>query len=196
MSETKTRIPLAEAQALALRALALLAPYTDRIKAAGSIRRRRPDIGDLELVCIPKIAEQGQADMFGETIALPPRNLLDEHCSDLLEAGTFTHRLDKNGRQAFGSRYKRLLFEGVGLDLFSVLAPAQFGVVYLIRTGSADFSHRLVTSHRLGGWMPFAYCVKDGALWRGAELLETPEEIDVFNAIGRPFVEPWEREVS
>jgi DNA polymerase/3'-5' exonuclease PolX len=195
MSATKTRLTLFEARAMALRALELLAPSCDRIQVAGSIRRRRPEIGDIELVCIPSIASMSQPGLFGEQVEIDTINLLDAACREFLEDGTFTHRLDKNGRRAFGSKYKRLAFEGVGLDLFSVLAPAQFGVVYLIRTGSAEFSHRLVTPQYLGGWMSFAHYVKDGALWCGGALLETPEEHDVFAAINRPYVDPWEREL-
>lgn len=195
MSEAAQRLPLAQAQALAQDVVKLLAPYCETIDVAGSIRRERADIGDLEMVCVPRMLEQVQEDLFGAAVAVTVVNRLDAFCQLLVDDGIFHHRRDKNGRPAFGSKYKRLLFDGFGLDLFSVLPPAQFGVVYMIRTGSAEFSHRFVTAQALGGWMPFAYFVRDGALWRGGEMLETPDERSLFDAVGQPYLDPPLREV-
>jgi len=48
------RMKLEEAQVIAEKTKALLAPYCERIEIAGSIRRKKPDVGDIELVAIPK----------------------------------------------------------------------------------------------------------------------------------------------
>ena len=45
-TDDKPRITLAEADVLAAEVLELLRPATERIAVAGSIRRRRPDVGD------------------------------------------------------------------------------------------------------------------------------------------------------
>jgi DNA polymerase/3'-5' exonuclease PolX len=54
MSLATTRRPLAEATALATELVDLLRVFCARIEIAGSVRRRRPDIGDLELVVVPQ----------------------------------------------------------------------------------------------------------------------------------------------
>lgn len=192
MSTVAERIPLAEAEQLAAEVVELLAPHCERIEVAGSIRRKRPTIGDLEIVCVPKFVVVSR-DLFGAVNA--EANVLDTRAAWLVEDGVFAHRRDVNGRPAFGERYKRLTYRGRGLDLFSVLPPAQWGVIFLIRTGSADFSHRLVTPKRQGGWMSSGMHIANGVLWRDTLAVPTPEELDVFCLLNRPYVEPERREV-
>ena len=149
-TEAKVRIPLAQAEEYAAEIVGLLAPACSRIEIAGSIRRRRPDVGDIEIVCIPTLIPVIDQDLFSAPIQGEPVNLLDSRCLKLIGDGTLDLRPDKNGRSANGSRYKRLLYRDFGLDLFIVLPPAQWGVLFTIRTGSAEFSHRLVTDKRQG----------------------------------------------
>jgi DNA polymerase/3'-5' exonuclease PolX len=190
MSGAVTRIPLAEARESAGEVIDLLAPWCERIEIAGSIRRGRPDIGDIEIVCRPILQES--LDLFG-AIVVERRNMLDEWVAELLADGVFGHRPDKNGHNAVGERYKRLTYDGIPLDLFSVLEPAQWGVIFAIRTGSSGFSHRLVTPISQGGWMPPTMNVKDGALWKNGNPIPVPEEVDLFAALGRDFVDPKDR---
>lgn len=186
---------MADAQKLAAELTALLSPFCERLEVVGSIRRERPTIGDIELLAVPRLTDR--TDMFG----LPSGQDTDElevECRRLIGLGVLLNRPDKNGRPAFGHRYKRLRCGDVGLDLFSALPPAEFGVLQVIRTGSADFSHRLVTPVEQGGWMPRGMVCRDGCLWdlsTGAAF-PTPRESDVFAAIGQDYVEPAKREVS
>lgn len=195
MSTTKTRLPLAEAEQLATEVVDLLRQACERIEIAGSIRRRKATIGDLEIVCIPKV-HQVMGGLFGDQPELT--NLLEQRVWSLLDAGAFGKRLDKNDRPAVGEKYKRLSYKGMGLDLFSILpgGKAQWGVIFLIRTGSAEFSHRLVTPREQGGWMPSGLYCHQGAIWRNAEIVPTPEEEQVFELLGREYVEPHLREVK
>lgn len=186
----KTRIPLEHARLLADEVVALLEPSCDRIAVAGSIRRRRPDVGDVEIVCLPRY-EVIQADLFAPGEGLN-RDLLTARCSDLLADGTLAHRPDVNGHPAFGAKFKRLLYRGVPLDLFSPL-PECWGVVFCIRTGPAEFSHRLVTPRRQGGLLPGWLRVSEGRIWRAQTALRTPEEEDVFAAIGLDWIPPEKR---
>lgn len=64
---------------------------------------------------------------------------------------------------------------GVGVDLF-IASRETWGCVATIRTGSADFTHWLVTPRRQGG-----------------RAFETREELDVFAALDVAWVEPAER---
>lgn len=54
----KERVPLKQAEALAEKVYERLLPYSDFITVAGSIRRRRPEIGDIEFVVLPTNLDQ------------------------------------------------------------------------------------------------------------------------------------------
>lgn len=188
----ESRIPLARAEQVAAEVMALLSPYCDRLEIAGSIRRRRPDVGDIELLAVPKTTER-VIDLFGDQVET--ENHLDDFMrAQLAEAFPgFRHRHDKNGYPAFGPRYKRLLYLGYPLDLFSCLPPAQWGVLMAIRTGPAEFSRRLVTPRRRGGMLPDGYSIRDGQLWRSDVAIHTPTEETLFGELGLDYIPPEER---
>lgn len=199
---TRARIPLDEARALADEVVDLLEVVTERIAIGGSIRRQRADVGDLEIVAIPRY-EEGveQVDMF--TQAATRLNLLDARCRDFLDRGTFQPRFDKNGRAAFGEKYKRLAYKGFPLDLFSC-TEANWGVILLLRTGPAEWNQRLVLKASHGGWLTRGYFFRDGQLWKlpppyDASLVDdatpvpTREEADVFRALGYRYVPAEQR---
>lgn len=179
--------PLNEMRHYAERLVDELRPVCTRIEVAGSIRRLKPLCSDIELVCVPSFHELANPDsLFAE----PERmNALDEYVTTHPHFG---YRLDKLGRVANGPRYKRLMVGDVALDLFSVLEPAQFGVIMVIRTGDADFSKRCVTPTPRG-WLPSDCRVRDGAVWRGDEMIPMPEEEDFFRLLGRPVERPESR---
>jgi hypothetical protein len=197
----KVRIPLAEGRDLAGELVALLESTCERIEIAGSIRRERELVGDIELLAIPRIT--AEADMFGNVVPDRWTNDLDDLCAKLRGDGVLADRPDKNGRPAWGSRYKRARYKGVALDLFSVIAPATWGVLFMIRTGPADFSHVLVTSQveripALGcyGRLPTWAKVEGGALRyaKTGEPFEMPTEHRFFDRIGVEWVEPRDRD--
>ena len=45
---------LEKAEKIARKYVDLLAPFCERIEIAGSTRRKKPEVGDIEIVCIPK----------------------------------------------------------------------------------------------------------------------------------------------
>lgn len=165
-----------------------LTPFVERISIAGSIRRQRPEVADIELVAIPRI---GTARRPGELL---PRHvdLLDHYAREQLDAGRWQPRLDKNGRPALGDRYKRLLVNGVPLDLFAT-TPASWGVILLIRTGPADSSRAMVTPRSKGGRLPDGYRVQDGAIRTVTGAVAIATEEDWFTLAGMAFVPPEER---
>jgi len=169
----KRKLYHAEAWNIAKSVIERLAPFCQRIEIAGSLRRLKPEVGDIELVAIPKF----ETDMFG--------TISENHMLDSVD-------WSKYGKPVKGGhKYKQIeLEEGLTLDLFIITPPAQWGIQFMIRTGSADFSHRLVTSRKYGGLMPSNYRVEGGAIWSNNHVVETPEEQDVFNLIGVPFIAP------
>ncbi len=156
-----------------------LAPFCQRIQTAGSLRRNAAEVGDIEMVAIPK----PRLDMFGQAFPLEVDHALN--IFDYSAIGTLT---------ANGNKMKKIqLDEGLQLDLFIVTPPAQWGVQFLIRTGSAEFSKKFVTKKQYGGYLPGHMKVEGGALYENSVMVPTPEEEDVFKAIGLPYVEPNKR---
>ena len=174
---SKQKIPLSEAKRIAEDIIKVLAPLCERIEIAGSARRKKAEVGDIELVAIPKPSH----DMFGNEL---PDHLLDFASWHLLG------RVESNGH-----KYKKIILDaGPQLDLFIVTPPAQWGVIFMIRTGPAEYGHAIVTPRVHGGLLPSHLRVREGAIWLN-ELapLETPEESDVYNLLGIPYVEPEAR---
>jgi DNA polymerase/3'-5' exonuclease PolX len=180
-----------EAIDLAKETRLLLQPVCERVEIAGSVRRLKPEVNDIEIVAVPKRDPFDQlqlrlADMVSHKYLLPGPESKD------------------GKRPPMGPRYYRLTIPMthapgfMQLDLFAVLPPADFGVIYTIRTGSAAFSHWLVTEALKRGMK-----VDQGQLWRihreeqpwRFERLACPEESDFFGQVGLDWVEPKDREL-
>ncbi len=107
-----------------------LEPHCDRIEISGSIRREKPWVKDIEIVAIPKPYETG---LFSSGIA------------PVVEQW-------KKVKGELPCKYtQRILPEGIKLDLFFA-QPDNWGLIYAIRTGSADYSHKVLATNwvRLG----------------------------------------------
>jgi DNA polymerase/3'-5' exonuclease PolX len=159
---------LVEAEAIATRLRDALAPFCDRIEIAGSIRRGVSMVKDIELVAIPRV----ERDLLG-AVDVAGRTELDAKIDRLIETGRLAWRVRNDGQRiAQGHRFKALLAtkSGLGVDLFLVLPPAQWGA-------------------QLAG----LHC-RDGRLVRadGTEV-ETPDERSFIEACGAPWAEPRDR---
>lgn len=160
-----------------------LGPFCERIEVAGSIRRCRGVVGDIDLVVIPKIHERH--DLFGQPEARDNLTAMEIQRRCTAEGW----RVDKAGEDYIsfvtsGSAGK----EPVQVDIWFA-APETFGTVWLCRTGSA--SHNITLSQRaqaLGGhWQPHK-----GVTIRGRRHAASTEA-EVFAALNLPFVNPEDR---
>lgn len=171
--------------------LVLLAGSFTRAAPAGSIRRGKPTVSDVELVIAP--AWDGT------------RNLLNERLDDLL--GSKLERRVKNTKLvAWGkpnelTRWKVAVFEHINVDFFIVQHDRQWGPTMVLRTGPYEANRILVTQwgvrNDLGDLsvLPPGLKWRDGALWRGELRLDTPEEEHVFAACALPWLPPSLRTV-
>jgi DNA polymerase/3'-5' exonuclease PolX len=190
MSE-KTRVLLSLALCWAEESKRLMDGTCLRIEIAGSIRRGKPDVGDIELVCVPKIMPSGE-DLWGNPTSRT--NLQLERVRGLVREGIFQYRLDKNGHNCCGAGNQRLFYKDFALDIFGVIAPSTWGVTFLIRTGPSEFNKKFVLQRVQGGEiLQTGQSVRNGQLWDCRKALDTPEEIDVFRAVGLPWTPPGER---
>jgi DNA polymerase/3'-5' exonuclease PolX len=148
---------------------AALAPFCHRIEIAGSIRRKKPEVKDIELVAIPKPFQTG---LFSDGIA------------------SVVNQWEKVKGQMPCKYTQRILPEGIKLDLFFA-EPGNWGMIYALRTGSAEYSHRILAH----GWVVRGYKSIDGYLYQLGKKYETREEIDLFNRISVPYVDPEFRNI-
>ena len=169
---TGTRVPLAEARAIADDAVAQLRPHCSRIEIAGPLKRGRPTIGDVEIVCLPKPFES--TPLFRSGFALVVEQW-------------------EKVRGELPCRYtQRILPCGMRLDLF-MPDPNGFGLQVAIRTGSAGWCKHVLAP----AWVRAGFHSKDGVLrtsW-GA-VVPTRNERVLFDRIGLPWTEPQDREVA
>lgn len=177
------RLPLETASVIAQRIRAELEPLCARIEIAGSIRRERPDCGDIDLVCLPK--------------TFPHRKQIIDRC------GAKCKQL-KNGPQY-------AVFElqnGFQLDLWLAHdggwspqeeelfetprenVPPNFGVLFLARTGSANFNAWFATHCKAKG---LHFNPHKGVL-HGERVLASENEEDLFRVAGLDVIPPTKRD--
>ncbi len=179
-----------------------------RIEIAGSVRRCKPDPADIDLVTIPATGHYAVQDLFGTVVEEHVVNHLDDALSTLYDIGEW--ELDPVLRRN-GPHSKRLhhLPSGVCCDL-AITDARRWGIIYLIRTGPGKFSEALVSyAHRQNSF------VQEGLLHHHApeynghgevkpciagerclRIVDTPEEMDVFHALGLPWIEPGRRSAN
>jgi len=168
---------LAQATEIAERIKTELAPFCERIEIAGSIRRRKPEVKDIEIVCIPKTVPF-EADLFQET-----RVRLFNFIQTLRDLGCI-----RKGCLRTGKYIQLWVLPGIQLDLFTANFD-NWGLIFAIRTGNAAFSHKVLAT----GWVRAGYHSVNGHLVKGCQEIPVREERDLFDLIGLPWREPWER---
>lgn len=190
-----------------------LRPACERIEIAGSIRRGKAEVKDIELVCVPDLTRvPRRAPLeFGKPVPPSYKTELDRLIGEMAAAGDVSVDLK-------GDRMKKLYlrYAGIHVDVFINLPPSQWGVQLAIRTGPADFSHWLVTQRKYGGALPDRYFVKHQVVWdadkiRKSGMPEDPnkavmlyvdegshvpmaEEAEFLGFCGLGWIEPRERE--
>jgi DNA polymerase/3'-5' exonuclease PolX len=207
-------MPFAEAYVIATHFADLIRDTTDRLVIAGSLRRRTNTVGDVELVCLPKIetVRSVTPGLFEDVVTECQVDRLHERMEALLTDGIVSKRPRSDGALFWGPRAKYLVFEGAPVDLFCVVndwrtkeaptaQPDRWGLILAIRTGPWQFSNQLVTPRsqrtREGGvgLLPDHLRVQEGWLTyrTSGERIATPEEESVFELLGLRWREPEER---
>lgn len=183
-----TKLPWEAADVVAQALIHHLKPHAERIAVAGSLRRKKEEVGDIEIVMIPKTFQE--KNLLGE---------LDGPLLDTVEQGLASYNACEcpySDRPALsklndGTRYMKLRenLVGIQIDLFIIRFPAQWGPIISIRTGSAEYSKRLVTALRTKGMR----CEDGRVLDSLGRLVSCPEEIDFFRACGAKMIDPVKR---
>ena len=173
----------------------LLRGACERLEVAGSLRRGAAEVGDVELVCVPRIGPSLYAgDLFGG--GGPSKvDYLAEKLRELKGRGVLRDRPDSRGRPSWGERSVRALYgerPSVAVDIFMVRPPAQWGAIMFIRTGPAEYVKWAM--ERLQGR---GYRCADGRVVNQAGMVQaTPTEAEVYGLLGWEYREPGLRGVS
>lgn len=189
--EEPTGVPLQEAQALAQSLIEVMRPFCQRCEIAGSIRRQKERVKDIEIVAAPRWSEQADpTDLFGGT--RPNNDLFDwASTQDLVRwIKPGTSEIVPWDVKPDGKYWRGYLpAQGIKLDLF-LTTPSNWGAIFLVRTGSALFSYEVVSLARRVG-----YRFAEGAFFddRACKVLPVPEERMVFDHLGLEYVEPCDR---
>ncbi len=155
---------LQRAQKIASEVIERLCPYCTKIEVAGSIRRRKPTVHDIDIVLIP-------ADPWN----------LEQEIREL--ARPFTPTLS-------GDKLKRFNYNDTQIDLYFA-DEKTWATLLLIRTGSKENNIRLCTLAKKEGWHLSAS--GDGLFNEKGERIAGDSERSIYEALDLPYQEPWER---
>jgi hypothetical protein len=129
----KPKFPRGAAIEVARTMVQFLSPWCERLIVAGSLRRRKQTVGDIEILYIPKFTCVPDGLFDQKQI-----NLVDVQLSHLLSFGTITKRTTILGSETWGPRNKlaRHTSSQIPVDFFQATSSNWFN--YLVcRTGSA-----------------------------------------------------------
>jgi DNA polymerase (family 10) len=146
-----------------------------KMEVAGSVRRRRPECGDLDFVILP--AAPGDVALIEARFRV--------NCRAKEEGKQNARYLDRSGFQLdvyFARAETR--------DFFSVTA-GNWGTLLICRTGSMAFNAWLATA---ADSMNFHWNPYSGLLGRDGGVIASEEEADIFKALGLAWIPPEERE--
>jgi len=152
------------AQKIAAEVIKRVSQYCQKIEVAGSIRRQKEIVHDIDIVLIPS----DPWNLEGEVLAL---------------ARPLQPKLS-------GGKLKRFTFNGAQIDLYYA-APETWATLLLIRTGSKENNIRLCSLAKKRCWHLAAS--GDGLFDETGERIAGDTEISIYNALGLPFQRPEER---
>ncbi len=168
---------LETARAIAEELKSRLEEACHRIEVAGSSRRQKSIVGDIELLCIPKY-------VFGV-------DQLDREIGALFIQRILCYRRNRRGSVVYGPKNKLLrhVESGIGVDIFSTTAEC-WPVALVVRTGGKITNQRIATAALRRGYRFHAY--GSGFTTPTGEIV-CHSEREVFEAVGLTYLEPWER---
>lgn len=184
--DDKPRWPFAAAMEVAESLVELLQPICERIEIAGSLRRRKAMVGDVEILYISE--SESRPDGLFDRIDV---NLADEALLALIDAGVIDYRLNVKGSRMWGDANKFAVHRetGIPVDFFRTSEAAWHN--YLVcRTGPGASNIRIAEAAAKRGlkWHPYGV-----GFTKGRETLVIRSERQVFETVGLPYLEPEAR---
>lgn len=144
-------------------------PQCSKIEVAGSIRRGRPFVNDIDLVLIPE-----------------DRYAFDRLLMDMAVESTGSPKV-----KMAGPKIARIDYQGASVDIYFA-TPETWATLLLIRTGSKKHNVSLAALAKSKGWR--LHASGDGLFNASGERIAGDTEESIFEVLGRPYKEPEERE--
>lgn len=164
----------------------------ERFIFAGSLRRNKPLVGDIEIVYVPVPTEvPDPEDLLGRLI---PTNRVDEQLKFWLHTGWLAKRVGEKGGTSWGpcNKLARHTVSGIGIDFFQA-NRRNFWTLLVCRTGPMESNSRICMAAEAIGekWDPYRGFTDR----RTGELLFVPEsEQALFAHVRLPYREPKDRQ--
>lgn len=175
---------LDHARAYAEETVEWLSPFAEKIEVAGSVRRERPEVGDIDLVCIPKL--DLEKDMLGTVMGA--RNQVIEAVKQYLAKRPDSRWMNGKEPKA-GAELLNIVMPWGQLDIFFADAGT-WATRLMCRTGSKEHNIWLCErAKRFGAhWNPQKGLSVDG------EKCPAWEEMIIYHVLGLPWIPPQKRE--
>lgn len=167
----------AEVEPLAFKIVSIIDPYSTRAEVAGSIRRRKPTINDVDIVVQPKPKPQSWIQII--KAVRREFHAITEKQGDKLA----TLYLPFASRQGQGY---------LQVDLYRA-SEGTWGILLLIRTGSAEHNIYLCNLAIRKGYH-LAY--SKGLLNEKGEVIASKTEQEVFQKLELDYIPPEDRETK
>lgn len=188
----KRRFPRAMALPVARELCVALKPVSIRLICAGSLRRGAADVGDVELLFIPRF-EDRQIDLLDKA----PVDLAAERIEQLVRDGVLAKRPSKTGSFSWGELNKLAVHvaSGIPVDLFTATEKNWWN--YLVcRTGPASSNTRIAAEALRRGWHWHPYgsgFSRTNPETGSLEMRPMESEAAVFAFVGLPALPPDRR---
>jgi len=165
----------------------LLNPHCLKIAIAGSLRRQKSQVGDIEIVFIPKMRSV-KIDLFYVAEVPSPDDLFKLW----LDSGVIAKRKNKLGHESWGPKNKLAVHVGSGIPVDFFTATEENWFNYLVcRTGSAENNIEIAKAAQAKGWMWQPY--GKGFIDKSGEWHQPKSEEEVFTLVGLPYLAPKDR---
>ncbi|MBA7704171.1 hypothetical protein ES703_112972 [subsurface metagenome] len=145
-----------------------LQPYCSRIEVAGSVRRKKPTVNDIDFVLIPSDPWNLEHEIMG--LRMAGQSLTAPH--------------------ADGAKLKRFTYNGVQIDLYFA-EEKTWATLLLIRTGSKESNIRLTSLAKKKGWK--LHASGTGLFNEKGERIAGDTEESIFEALGLEYLPPEKR---
>ena len=157
----------------------------EQIEIVGSLRRYKPVVGDIDIICIPRFIQEEDETLFGEPVQT---NLLDRRLSQYCFKGILS--LESNGPKI--KRFiKSVDDEDVPIDIY-IASKDTWWTLLLIRTGSKN--HNIMLAKRAIDMHMQLKADGTGLLSPGGSIIPIESEEHIFKLLNLPYRIPEDRE--
>ncbi len=167
----------------------------DRVEIVGDIRRQKPEVSKIKLLCIPTEGWPIPPDLrdWIDPIPVPgfeDTDPIDDEVTILIAEEVLGFR--PTGRRAYDLKKKSMVHapSGIGVDIFTTDAQC-WAVALVVKTGGDTTNRCIASAARRKGWR---FRTSEDGFDTPDSHITCSTEIEVFEAVGLPYLPPEQRE--